>query len=124
MSPRGHPTFDQLDRFLENRLADEEHRTVLRHLLTRCAACCSYVEQEVYPGSRPSYEAAFAGLPRRLARATEDRSMERLLATSLWAALEGRPPVHRLRMVVHDPGFPDRSLVQPPIEASRDHHLS
>src|SRR5260370_1005660 len=123
MSPRGHPTFDQLDRFLENRLADEEHRTVLRHLLTRCAACCSYVEEEVYPGSRPSYEAAFAGIPRRVARATEDRSMERLLATSLWAALEGRPPAQRLRMVVQDAHFHERSLVERLIEVSRDHHL-
>jgi hypothetical protein len=133
MSPSGHPTFEQLDRLAANRLAtEEEAQTVLRHLLVRCERCHGYLEHRLdrgpdpgpdsgpNPGPDPIPSRASAWDSWRGRRAAEDEPMDRLLATGLWAALEGRAQAQRLRMVSHDPRFHEPALVERLIEAGRE----
>jgi hypothetical protein len=140
MSPSGHPTLAQLERFLAGGLATAEVKAVVRHLLAGCAACCGHVERRLDRGPEPG--AAGEGDPaagrvwvgrtwaggRRMGgpgvggpgrRSGGEEPIERLLAASLWAALGGRPQDQRLRWVADDPRFHEPALVEHLIELGR-----
>jgi|HubBroStandDraft_3_1064219.scaffolds.fasta_scaffold11865_3 tetratricopeptide (TPR) repeat protein len=131
MSPPGHPTHpihsthptqSQLDGLYTNRLTTEEQRAVLRHLLTRCEVCRAYLRRRLDPGPDPAFLAP-APDEERGWRLTAAGPMDRLLATSLWAVLEGRNHVQQLRMVAHDPRFHEPTLVERLIEVGGERQL-
>jgi tetratricopeptide (TPR) repeat protein len=146
MSPPGHPTSTTLDRFLASELSAEEVKAVVRHLLLTdcCAACLGHLRRRLFaagapaarprpaasapgepreprdPGLSPAYDLAFASCSRNTALYAEDESMERLRATSLWAALEGRAHSQRLHMVAHERRFHERSLLERLLEIGNE----